>query len=642
VDLRLYPTVDPLTRDLRALSDLELAAARTAVADEVERAQRVALFRYVLVGSVLLLFVLVARRLIKRIYRGVESLNFLALRIRSRDFQSEPRYEPSGELGDVMRAMRDMRDEIALSQAQLAAAAQEAREASNAKSTFLATMSHEIRTPLIGVTGMLEVLSHTPLDGDQRNIVGVIRGSANALLHVLGDVLDFSKIEANRLVLEPHATNLAALVADTVASYTSAASAKGLLMERRLGDGLAPAYLVDGHRFRQILANLLSNALKFTESGSIVAELSAKPLDDAQDEVTLIVADTGIGMTPEQAARLFEPFTQAESSTTRRFGGTGLGLSICLRLAQLMGGRIDLQSSPGKGTTLRLVVPLPRAAAAEVVAALPDEDAQFIPRAAPDTATAQAQDRLILIVDDHPTNRLVITRQLQTAGYASESAENGEKGLAAWRTGRFALVLSDIHMPVLDGYGLVAAIRAEEGRQQLQRTPVVALTAAVATGDAERCLAAGMDAYLPKPTTIAQLAATLDRFLGPARPAEARQVTAHSEAAREAATPASDLPIWDAEALDLLSGGDAALAGEILQEFVATTRADLQQLVAFLPAQPEEAQRQAHRMKGAARMVGARAIAAAAAAVESALGAGGPPDITRLQSAVDDAAHTLE
>ena len=385
---------------------------------------------------------------------------------------------------------------------------------------FLATMSHEIRTPMIGITGMVEVLSHTPLDTEQRHSLNVIQASAEALLRIIGDILDFSKIEAGRLELVPTAIDLRQLVHGMAAAFAGAASSKGLVLEARIDGRIGPAYRADSLRLRQILANFLSNAIKFTDKGRV--DIVLEPIDapGTRDEVDadrlrFSVSDTGIGISAEQRARLVEPFSQAESDTSRRYGGTGLGLAICARLAELMEGHIDMDSEPGRGTTIHLTVRLPRAAADDVSPATP-APAQAVPFAsqrAPSVAEAEAAGTLVLLIDDHPTNRIVISRQLALAGFACEVAEDGREGFERWRTGRYALVLSDVHMPGVDGYQLARMIREEEGRQSGVRTPIVALTASALKGEAERCLAAGMDDCLIKPVPVPVLAERLSRWL---------------------------------------------------------------------------------------------------------------------------------
>ncbi len=527
-----------------------------------------------------------------------------------------------------------------------------AREASRAKGDFLAAMSHEIRTPMIGVTGMLEVLSHSTLDSDQRRTVTVIQQSAASLLQIIGDILDFSKVEAGRMDLSPTTISLQQLVRSTLANFTGSASSKGLVLECRIDSNVAPAHLADPLRLRQILSNFLSNAIKFTEQGMVLVALERHGADDHGERVCIRVTDTGIGITAEQQQRLFRPFSQAEGSTTRRFGGTGLGLVICRRLAELMGGQVTMESTPGSGTSMRLLLSLPEGEVANLE--VPDEaappPASFQPRALPSVEQARVEHSLILLVDDHPTNRLVVARQLALAGYACQTAEDGIDALSQWQNGQFALVLSDIHMPHMDGYQLTQAIREEEERRGLRRIPVVALTAAALKGEAERCLAAGMDDYLSKPVTIPQLTACLLRWLphtasAAVKMSSAVQATlAPAIAAATAALPqvqGGPVPL-DRSVLDALTGGDREQNHAVLVDYLTTTASDLQ--AARLAREAGDAAklaREAHKIKGAALLVGARELANAAQALEMAAKKTDWPQILPLATDVETAAERL-
>jgi CheY-like chemotaxis protein/HPt (histidine-containing phosphotransfer) domain-containing protein len=396
-------------------------------------------------------------------------------------------------------------------------------------------------------------------------------------------------------------------------------------------------------RVRQILANFLSNAIKFTDHGRVEAALEWRESAPGAgalggDRLRIRVTDTGIGVSAEQQARLFQPFSQVDADTTRRFGGTGLGLAISRRLAEMMGGQVTMDSAPGEGTTMHFDFVMPQAPEAEVpVEPLQPAAAKLAPRRLPTPAEAEAERSLVLLVDDHPTNRAVIARQLALAGYASESADDGEQGLARWRTGRYALVLTDVHMPKLDGYQLARAIREEEAREHRAHTPIVALTASALKGEAERCLAAGMDDYLAKPVGIPSLVTMLGRWLP------------HTQAVP---MPAVDLaamlpqaerpPPIDAHVLSGLVHGDAVETRALLDDFLASTHADLATLqAARVAGDLPGVTREAHKIKGAARSVGAGELGQAAEALETAGRAQDGAAVPALVADLATAVHRL-
>jgi CheY-like chemotaxis protein/HPt (histidine-containing phosphotransfer) domain-containing protein len=490
----------------------------------------------------------------------------------------------------------------------------EAEAANEAKSTFLATMSHEIRTPMNGVLGMMEVLERQGLGDDQFPLVATMRDSAQALLRIIDDVLDFSKIEAGRLELETTAFSLSGLVAGAVDTLRPQASAKGLAIAAEIEPGSNDALVGDPTRIRQILFNLLSNAVKFTERGEIVVRAGTAPLGGGQTRVTLAVKDTGIGLDAVQQARLFEPFSQADSSTTRRYGGTGLGLSIVRRLAQLMGGDVSVESAPGEGSRFTVSLAL-QAAPVEspltaLLAATPTP-----PSHASGGGLGRGRGRewegaaaRVLVVDDHPVNREVLVRQLGLLGIPADTAEEGSEALAAWAPGRYAAVLADLHMPGMDGYELTRQLRAREADGL--RTPIVAVTANAMRGEEERCLAAGMDAYLAKPVAIDRLRATLERWLPIGEGA-----IATSPVGTGAAIDRSVLAAW--------LGDDRAGIEALLQKF-RDTAIESEQVIdaAWRAADLAGLAAAAHRLRGAAQAIGATPLGIAAGHLEQAGKAG--------------------
>ncbi|MBL0311515.1 MAG: PAS domain S-box protein [Holophagaceae bacterium] len=489
----------------------------------------------------------------------------------------------------------------------------EAWSASEAKSTFLSSMSHELRTPLIGITGMLEVLKQSDLDAEQRKAVAIINESSNSLLNIIGDILDFSKIAANKLELAPYTFSAQALLESVSNTFRSAISAKGLKLIVEVDPRLAPAHVADALRLRQILNNFMSNAVKFTRKGSITLRLQHLESHSESELIAFEVEDTGIGLAPESQAKLFESFTQAEASTTRRFGGTGLGLVISRRLAELMGGNVTLQSSLGQGTTLRLAVDLPVGDERDIVNPnLPELSQAMAVRPAPSIEAAELEHSLILLAEDHPTNRIVLTQQVNRAGFALEVAEDGQEAFEKWQSGRYALILTDLHMPRMDGYQLTTAVRDWEHAHESSRTPILALTANALRGEAERCLELGMDDYLIKPVTIPLLASKLHLWLP--------QVKLSQTSIASAANPKTveSIPGLDSKRLLDLCGGDPASAQEILNQFIKATKADLLVMQGGLEQKDKSCiVRQSHRIKGSASMIGASELSDSATRLEA-------------------------
>ena len=512
---------------------------------------------------------------------------------------------------------------------QLRQARDAAESAASAKSQFLAMMSHELRTPMTGIIGMVDLLHDSRMTDEQRHFVSVLRSSAHSLLTVLNDVLDYSKIEAGRLDMERIDFRPEGVAQEVVALLAHAASQRGNTLVLRWRDDALPALCGDPTRLRQLLFNLVGNAIKFTERGTVTIDGDARALPDGRVALAFEVRDTGVGIAPDVLPTLFRPFQQADSSTTRRFGGTGLGLAICRHLVEAMDGEISVDSRPGSGSIFRFVVRL------EPAGSIPPPLEQDLPPAVGISALR------LLVAEDNPTNRLLVGTRLRRAGHRVDLVENGLQAVEAVRGNEYDVVLMDMQMPELDGVGATRAIRALPGPGA--RVPIVALTADALPEFRARYMSSGLDDYLTKPIDWKALDRVLRRYVPEPAPAT-EPAPAAPEGSRTAGMPATAR----ASAQPRAARPDAAAVAEmqedlgeevweaVLEIYWPKAADDLHACRAAMRAGDAAALRaSAHSLKGASSSLGFESVAGCAALLEAQGTDAGPAGVDALEAVLD-------
>ncbi len=521
---------------------------------------------------------------------------------------------------------------------ELAEAMHRAEDAARAKGRFLATMSHELRTPMNGVIGMLRAVGRGSLSVDQRVQLGVAQDSAESLLGILNDILDYSKVEAGALTLEVAEFDLSLVAREVIGLLAERAGQRRNRLQLDVSPDVPQWVRGDSTRLRRILLNLVDNAAKFTENGTIDVFIAMVATDSEYYTVRFEIHDTGIGLTGAQRARLFTPFAQADDSTSRRFGGTGLGLAICRDLVELMHGEIGVDSQPEQGSRFWFTCRFARAIVR------PDARAPT-PRSIAAISAAPASKGRVLVVDDHPTNRMVAELSVRHLGYEVVTVPDGPTALAKLASSAFDLVFMDCRMPEMDGFETTQRIRASGG--PASETPIVALTSAAGTEDRQACAAAGMDDFVSKPIVEKELRRVLDTWITsgavapPTHPAGfgARVAPATASIGAPVIMAASDMDGRLLNELAIACGDDEAL-DEVLGAFDDAFAAFAGAIAAARDADDiAEVENIAHRMAGVALQVGAAKAAAECRAIEAAARAG---DVAAMRRAVDRAPADID
>lgn len=528
--------------------------------------------------------------------------------------------EEDGKARKMRGVMVDI-SERKRTEAELSLAQQKSIEAAKVKSEFLANMSHEIRTPLNAIVGMSSLGLEYEMSPELRDCLDTVKTAADSLLTLVNDILDFSKIEAGRIDLEISDFRLSSLCRNALDVISPLAQKKELEVSLEIDPALPEYVRGDAGRLLQVLMNMLGNAVKFTGPRGKVGLRVSRTHAKGAPSLRLTVSDTGVGIAPDVIERLFQPFTQADSTTARKYGGTGLGLSICKRLLLLMGGEVGVDSRLGEGSSFWCELPLAEGSAANCAAATEEEIDPAMPE----------REARVLVVDDNPANLKLMQRFLARLGYKPELVANGKEAITAFCSGGLDLILMDCQMPELDGYEATRAIRELESNTGGRRIPVIALTAHAMSGDKEKCLTAGMDDYLTKPISIQDLRKALRKWLAAdmcAAKTAAKAVVpipalvpAPDEAAPVEADPS--LPRVDYEYLDGLAefneAGKPDLASELIQIFFEQSPLRIAAIeAAAKKGALDPLRKEAHSLKSTCHNVGARGLAALCEAMEAA------------------------
>jgi signal transduction histidine kinase/DNA-binding NarL/FixJ family response regulator len=540
---------------------------------------------------------------------------------RTGDLERSLQSNRGDEIGILEKEFADLARGLNLAQIELESARDQALAISNAKSDFLAKMSHEIRTPMNGVLGMIELLQNTPLDRTQKRYMHSIMESADNLLEIISDILDISKIEAGKLTLETRAFNLNSFITDISDSLSGLAERKGLRLNTIAPDGPPINIKTDPLRLRQVLTNLVGNAIKFTEKGHVLISVSTTPDIGDFVHIKFEIIDTGIGIAPRKQQQIFESFTQEDGSTTRRYGGTGLGLTICKQLVELMGGSIQLVSEPGQGSSFSFTLRLLADRSGDMTS-IENTFTHVYGELDGNMLDLMPLKGRVLVAEDNAVNQAVAIGMLTAMGVESVLAKNGEEVVDLYRTQPFDAVLMDCQMPVIDGFQATEEIRKIEKHKGHDPIRIIAVTANALASDMERCIAAGMDDYLRKPYKCEQLNAALVKVLQPGElpePTASKQespILLDDNTLEGFSDPIDDIALDSLTALP--QSGDQNLVNRVIQTYINSSMDLLTRLGEAIDRSDSDCIRTtAHSLKSCSANVGATALVELCAAMET-------------------------